>query len=142
MSIEVANGTGMSGQAGQMSQLLAGLGYHTGSTASPGYGHATTEIRYAPDSLTAARQVAAQIPGGATLLAAPVSDANGLQPRGDHRLQLRPGEQLRLLDPAATTASATAGTSPASGASTTLPGTNAATYVLPGAPSGQPVPAC
>ena len=88
MSIEVANGTGTAGQAGRMTQVLAALGYQSGVTASPGYGHATTEVRYAPDSLTAAKQVAARIPGGATLVAAPDLKPTPLQPRGRHRVQL------------------------------------------------------
>ncbi len=142
VNIEVANGTGMSGQAGQVSQLLAGLGYHTGLTASPGYGNARTVVHYAPDSLTAARQVAAQIPGGATLL-----EDSSLTPSA-YNLEVITGSSYAPASSSvsstapATTAAAAAGTSPTSGASTTLPGTNAATYVLPGAPSGQPVPAC
>ncbi len=135
VSIEVANGTGTAGQAGRMTQVLAALGYQSGVTASPGYGHATTEVRYAPDSLTAAKQVAARIPGGATLVAAP---------------DLKPTPyNLEVVTGSSFTAS-TAGGSASSGASsqstnstaTTLPGTNSDVYQLPGAPAGQTAPPC
>ena len=69
VSIEVANGSGVSGQAGAMVSLLSGLGYHPTIAATPGYDHPTTVVNYAPDAATAARQVAAEIPGGATLQA-------------------------------------------------------------------------
>jgi LCP family protein required for cell wall assembly len=129
VSIEVANGTGTSGQAGQMTQLLAGLGYHSGLTPSTGYGHATTEVRYAPDSLTAARQVAAQIPGGATLAAAP---------------DLTPTVyNLEIITGSSFTASAAPGsTGSTSSTSTTVPGTNSEVYQLPGTPPGQTTPPC
>jgi LCP family protein required for cell wall assembly len=133
VSIEVANGTGTSGQAGQMTQVLAALGYHSSLTASPGYGHATTEVRYAPDSLTAARQVAARIPGGATLVSAP-----DLTPTV-YNLEVVTGSSFTA--PAAS-GSAGSTTSSTNSTSTTVPGTNSAVYQLPGAPTGQATPPC
>jgi LCP family protein required for cell wall assembly len=140
VNIEVANGTGIAGQASQVSQVLAGLGYHTGLAASPGYGNPRTLVHYAPDSLTSARQVAAQIPGGATLMPDPT-----LTPSA-YNLEVITGTSYQAAaGSAASTATAAAtgaGTSTTGGVSTTLPGTNVATYVLPGASSGQPAPAC
>jgi LCP family protein required for cell wall assembly len=129
VSIEVANGTGTAGQANQVAQLLTGLGYHAGVAASPGYGQPTTEVRYAPDSLTAAQQVAALIPGGATLVAAP-----DLTP-SPYNLEVVTGSTFTGSTP--TTGATTSSTS-----ATTLPGTNAGTYQLPGSTPGQPTPPC
>jgi LCP family protein required for cell wall assembly len=133
VSIEVANGTGTASQAGQMTQVLAALGYRTSLAASPGYGHGTTEVRYAPDSLTAARQVAARIPGGATLVAAP-----DLIPTA-YNLDVITGSSFTA---ATATGSAGSTTSSTNSTSTTVPGTNSAVYQLPGAPPGQTAPAC
>jgi LCP family protein required for cell wall assembly len=132
VSIEVANGTGTSGQAGAMSRLLAGLGYHAGITGSTGYGHATTEVRYAPDSLTAARQVAAQIPGGATLVAAP-----DLAP-SPYNLEVVTGSTYNggAAGSASSGSTSTSSTSP-----TTVPGTNSSVYELPGS-TGPPPANC
>lgn len=131
VSVEVANGSGMTGEAGAMSQLLARLGYHAGIVASSGYGHATTEVRYAPDSLTAARQVAARIPGGATLVAAP-----DLAP-SSYNLEVITGSSYSGgASGAAAGTSSTASTSPS-----TVPGTNTAVYELPGS-SGPPPANC
>lgn len=135
IGIKVANGTGSPGQAGQLAQALSGLGYHTAVAGSPGYGHATTQVRYAPDSLVAAQQVAAQIPGGATL----VADA-ALTPT-IYNLEIVTGSTYPSTSAAG---SATATTGPAGSAvtSTTVPGTNPAQYQLPGSPPGQPAPSC
>ncbi len=134
VSIEVANGSGAAGQAGQMTQMLSKLGYHSGIIASPGYGHATTEIRYAPDSLTAAQQVAAEIPGGATLVQAP-----DLRPTA-YNLEIITGTSFRGTT-AGTASAPTSATPATSSPSATLPGTNTAVYQLPGA-SGPPPPNC
>ena len=89
MSIEVANGTGTAGQAGQMSQLLAGLGYQQHAsrrppgTATPRPRSATRRTRSRPP-----RQVAARIPGGAHPGRGARPDADALQPGGHHRIQL------------------------------------------------------
>ena len=129
VNIEVANGTGTGGQAGQMITALTRLGYHAGLTSSPGYGHTTTQIRYAPDSLTAAQQVAAQIPGGATLVAAP-----DLAPSA-YNLEVVTGSSF-------TGAAASTG-SPATAAPTTsAPTTTIPVYQLPGSTPGQATPAC
>jgi LCP family protein required for cell wall assembly len=142
VSIEVANGTGAGGEAGRMAQVLSGSGYHAGVVASHGYGHPKTEVRYAPDSLTAAQQVATEIPGGATLVAAP-----DLVPT-PYNLEVITGTTFTGAATSATpasspTAPASGSTAPATSATpTTLPGINAATYQLPGTPPGQVSPAC
>jgi LCP family protein required for cell wall assembly len=141
VSIEVANGSGAAGQAGQMTQVLSTLGYHASITTSPGYGHPTTEIRYAPDSRTAAEQVAAEISGGATLIQAP-----DLAPT-TYNLEVITGTSFTGAAAGTTTvpSSVTPATgTPAAGASTTpttVPGTNTAVYQLPGA-SGPPPANC
>ncbi|MBV9661949.1 MAG: LCP family protein [Acidimicrobiales bacterium] len=67
--IEVANGSGVGGQAGQAGQDVTSLGYQTRVTSdAPNFGLATTEIAYAPDSLAAARQLQSQLVSGATLV--------------------------------------------------------------------------
>ena len=72
VSVEVQNGSGVGGQAGQVGQALSSLGYHvTVSGDAPSFGLATTEIHYAPDSAAAARQLQSQIGGGATLIETP-----------------------------------------------------------------------
>jgi LCP family protein required for cell wall assembly len=72
VKIEVVNGSGVGGQAGQAGQDLSQLGYvATVSGDAPNFGLTTTEIEYAPDSLAAARQVQAQLIGGATLVRDP-----------------------------------------------------------------------
>jgi LCP family protein required for cell wall assembly len=134
VSIEVANGTGTAGQAGQMTQVLAGLGYRAGLASSAGYGHPTTLVRYAPDSLTAAQQVAAQIPGGATLAAAPDLTATA------YNLEVVTGSSFTASSSGA--AGGSTSSSSTNATSTTVPGTNSEVYVLPGATSGQPIPPC
>ena len=69
VKIEVFNGSGVGGQAGQAGQDLSQLGYRaTVSGDAPNFGLATTEIEYAPDSLPAAKQLQGQLLGGATLI--------------------------------------------------------------------------
>jgi len=131
VSIEVANGTGTAGQAGQMAQALTALGYQAAIVASPGDGYATTEIEYAPDSLTAAQQVAAQVSGGATL----VKDA-GLTPT-PYNLEVITGSTFT-----GTSSAAASGSTPAPATTaTTVPGTNAGVYELPGS-TGPPPANC
>jgi hypothetical protein len=129
VNIEVANGSGGAGQANAMASWLSGQGYHAGIVASPGYGHATTEIRYAPDSKTAAEQVAAKVPGGATLVLAP-----DLTPT-PYNLEVITGSSYTGSgSTSSATGGATSGTTP-----TTVPGTS--TYELPGS-SGPPPANC
>jgi LCP family protein required for cell wall assembly len=130
VSIEVANGTGTAGQAGQMTQVLATLGYHASLVSSSGVGQATTLVRYAPDSLTAAQQVAARIPGGATLAPAP-----DLAPTA-FNLEIITGSSFAGATTNGSTSSSTNATS------TTVPGSNSEVYQLPGTPTGQTTPPC
>ena len=143
VNIEVANGTGAAGQASALSTVLSGLGYHAAvDHLSPGLGHATTEIRYAPDSLTAAQQLAVQIPGGGTLIQDP-----SLTP-SPYNVEVITGTTYG--GPAASGSGSGGTTAPTAGSSattgpvptTTVPGTNAQAYVLPGLPPGQTPPPC
>lgn len=69
VSVEVLNGSGIGGQAGQAGADLSDLGYDvTVSGDAPNFGLATTEIEYAPDSLAAAQQLSHQIQGGTKLV--------------------------------------------------------------------------
>ncbi|HVA75280.1 MAG TPA: LCP family protein [Acidimicrobiales bacterium] len=141
VNIEVANGTGVGGQAGQMSQWLSGLGYYTKvDSASPGYNHSTTEIHYAPDSLTAAQQVGAKMPGGATLV-----EDSSLTPT-PYNLEVITGSSYTAASGTGGQSSSSAGsTAGSTGGSTTtattVPGTNSSVYELPGA-SGPPPANC
>jgi LCP family protein required for cell wall assembly len=139
VSIQVENGTGVTGQAKSLAGLLIGYGYNaSSSTVSPGYSHPTTEILYAPDATNAARQVANQIPGGATIV-----ESAALQSTS-YNLQVISGSTFTIAEsgtsPTASSASPSASASTAP--TTTIPGTNASVYVLPGMPAGQIPPAC
>ncbi|HET6964975.1 MAG TPA: LCP family protein [Acidimicrobiales bacterium] len=69
IAVQVVNGSGVGGQAGTAGQDLTSAGYHvTVSGDAPNFGLATTEIEYAPDSLTAARQLQSQLVGPSTLV--------------------------------------------------------------------------
>ena len=130
VSVEIANGTGTAGQAGEMSQTLAALGYQVSvTTQSAGSSVAITEIRYAPDALTAAKQLAAQIPGGAVL-----AEDSGLTPT-PFNVEVVTGSSYT----ASSAASASASTSTTT--ATTVLGTNSAAYQMPGA-TGPPPPGC
>lgn len=135
VSVEVANGDGVSGQAAAATRFLAAKGYQAITAAfSLGTSYATTQVQYAPDSKTAAQQIAAAIPGGATLIASP-----GLGPT-PYNVEVITGSSYSSGGSGASPATAAPAT-PATPA-TTVPGTNAATYVLPGMPPGQIPPAC
>jgi LCP family protein required for cell wall assembly len=67
ISVEVANGTGVTGQATQAVSDLTAAGYQATVDTTPGSGFTTNVIRYAPDSEAAATQLQSQLTGGATL---------------------------------------------------------------------------
>lgn len=142
VSVEVANGTGVAGQAATLTSLLARGGYRATTTnSSPGTGVTTTQVLYAPDSLTAARQVAAAVPGGATMV-----ESAALTPT-PYNVEVVTGSSYTQASSPATPSSAVSSSSgPSSTAAptttTTVPGTNASTYVLPGQPAGQAPPPC
>lgn len=135
VNIEVANGTGAGGQAGQMSQYLSGLGYYTKiNSASPGYNHPTTEIHYAPDSRTAAEQVGAKMPGGATLVEDP-----SLTPT-PYNLEIITGSTYSAASGSGNQAAA-GGSVGSTTTASTVPGTNTSVYELPGS-TGPPPANC
>jgi LCP family protein required for cell wall assembly len=134
VAVEVANGDGVSGEAAKMTTYLTGKGYQaTTNPLSPGTNYKVTEVHYAPDARTAGQQIAAGIPGGATL----VSDSS-LTPTA-YNVEVITGVSYTT---------AIGGTVPTPSTlvppttATTVPGTNAQTYVLPGMPAGQTPPAC
>ena len=132
VSIEVANGSGSSGQANVMVQWLSSQGYHAGVVASSGYGHSATEIRYAPDSKTAAEQIAAKVPGGATLVL-----ASDLTPT-PYNLEIITGSSYTGTSASGSGSSVGTGTT---APPTTVPGSSATVYELPGS-TGPPPANC
>ena len=137
VSVEVANGTGVAGQAAQMSQTLGALGYNVTVTSnSPGQSYAKTTIEYAPDALTAAEQLRAEIPGGAVLVPAP-----SLTPT-TYNVEVITGASYTAAGGHGAGAAAGSTTSASSTTtSSTLPGTNASVYELPGS-TGPPPANC
>jgi polyisoprenyl-teichoic acid--peptidoglycan teichoic acid transferase len=137
VNVEVANGTGIAGQAGQLSQALQALHYNaTVNQNSPGSTYAKTTIQYAPDSLTAARQLAAEIPGGATLV-----ESAALTPT-TFNVQVITGASYTVAGGHGSGAASGSTTSTSSTTTaTTVPGTNSGVYELPGS-TGPPPANC
>ncbi|MBO0729368.1 MAG: LCP family protein [Acidimicrobiaceae bacterium] len=71
VSIEVSNGSGATGQAGATALQLKQLGYRATVAADQQSTLSRTQIRYAPDSLAAAKQLQSQLATGATLVEGP-----------------------------------------------------------------------
>ncbi len=138
VSVEVANGTGVNGQAGRLTDFLTKAGYRaTTDTAYTGSGYSATRILYAPDALNAARQLAAQIPGGGTLV-----ESQALTPTA-YNVEVVTGSSYTTASgsgPAVPSASTSAGSSTTT--VTTVPGTDPTRYTLPGTPAGQKPPSC
>ncbi|MGI8750862.1 MAG: LCP family protein [Acidimicrobiales bacterium] len=133
VSVEVVNGSGVSGQAGQATTALSGAGYKaTTNASSRAYVGAGNQIHYAPDSLSSAQLLASKLVGGATLTADPALTSTS------YNLELTTGSSYSgLAKPGATTTTAAPAT-------TTPPppqGTSSTTYTLPGTPPGQVPPA-
>ncbi|HEX4017088.1 MAG TPA: LCP family protein [Frankiaceae bacterium] len=73
--VTVENGTGRTGLAGQVTQLLAQGGFRTGSAANSGTNRqVTTEVHYSPGNEDAARTAAAAVPGAVLKADPSVSD--------------------------------------------------------------------
>ena len=144
VSVEVANGDGVSGQAAKMNSFLTQKGYH--ATVNPlgqGTSYDITQVLYAPDSHAAAEQIGASIPGGAKLV-----ESSALGPTA-FNVEVITGSSYTTATggtpaPTPTAAPATASSARAAPTTTatTVPGTNAGTYVLPGMPPGQSPPNC
>jgi LCP family protein required for cell wall assembly len=139
VSVEVSNGTGVGGQAAKVDGLLRGRGFQTTvNPLSPGGTFPVTEVRYAPDSKTAAEQVGALLPGGAKLV-----ESSALTPTA-YNVEVITGTTYTTATggaPAASSPSSATTASPATPPST-VPGSNPQTYMLPGMPPGQVPPAC
>lgn len=140
VAVEVANGDGVSGQAAMVESYLSAKGYNASvNPLSPGTGFAVTEVHYAPDAHTAAQQIGASIPGGAKLVEDP-----SLGPTA-YNVEVITGTSYTTAtggSSASSTATTGSSSTAAASTSTTVPGTNAATYVLPGMPAGQTPPPC
>lgn len=132
--VEVVNGSGVNGQAGQATAALSGAGYQASTNAaSRAYIGAASQIHYAPDSLASAQLLASKLAGGATLIVDPSLTATS------YNLELITGSSYSgLAKPGTTT------TTPAAPPTTPPPppqGASASTYTLPGTPPGQLPPA-
>jgi LCP family protein required for cell wall assembly len=141
VSIEVANGSGVTGQAGAAVAALQSLGYHATVDPKPGSGFTRNVIRYAPDAEVSATQLQRQLVGGATL----EQDAS-LTPTS-YNLELITGSSYAGLSSAKTAAEVQAAGlvdlaafTLASSTSTSSTG-SVTPYVLPGTPPGQVPPA-
>jgi LCP family protein required for cell wall assembly len=138
VSVEVANGDGVSGQATKMTAFLTAKGYSVSvNPLSPGTGVAVTQVHYAPDAKTAGQQIAASIPGGATMVA-----DSSLTPTAYGVEVVTGATYTAATGGAAPSASPSSASSAPSTTVTTVPGTNAGTYVLPGMPAGETPPSC
>jgi LCP family protein required for cell wall assembly len=129
IDVEVVNGSGVAGQAGQASTDLGRIGFNVASVSSAASDSSgPTEITSGPGGQAAAQTVASHIGGPTTL-----STDSALSPT-TVRVLLR-GSFSGI---STSTGSSTPGTS----TSTAVPSTTTTTYALPGAPAGQPVPSC
>jgi LCP family protein required for cell wall assembly len=155
VAIEVANGSGTSGQAGQAQAALTSLGY-TASLAydSVGYDHATSVIDYAPDSLTAATQLQHQLVGGALLQEdSALASTNynlelitGQTYSGVTGVSSSSGGSTTSSAPTSSTTSTTEPPSPAFVGTSTIDPDSSSTYlgqyIPPGRVTGQVIPNC
>ncbi len=131
--VEVVNGSGVSGQAGQATSALSGAGYQaTTNASSRAYIGGASQVHYAPDSLASAQLLASKLAGGATLTADPTLTSTS------YNLELITGSGYSgLAKPGATTTTA----APPTTAPRPAQGTSTAGYTLPGTPPGQVPPA-
>jgi LCP family protein required for cell wall assembly len=150
VNIEVANGSGVSGQAGAARSALAGLGYPASlSYSSVSYDHANSVIDYAPDSLAAATQLQHQLVGGNAVLQEDASLTGT-----NYSLELITGQTYNGVVGSSTggsssSTSSTATTvapSPAFVGSATIEPDSSSTfmgnYIPPGRVTGQAIPNC
>jgi LCP family protein required for cell wall assembly len=147
IAVEVANGSGVTGQAAQAVSDLSGLGFDATVDSTPGNGFTTNVIRYAPDSSAKAAQLSHVLAGGASL-----QEDSSLSAT-PYDLELITGSSydgVAASAPGAGGATGGAGAPAATAPATTLPASTPATaaptppvtqYVLPGTPPGQQPPA-
>jgi LCP family protein required for cell wall assembly len=125
VSVEVVNGSGVSGQAGQATSDLSGLGYDAHVDEVGDFGHATTVIDYAPDSRAAAKQLQSQLKGGATL-----TEDSALTPT-TYNLELITGQDFTGVTATSSGSGATGSGSTGSGATTTTVPSTTTTTIAP-----------
>jgi LCP family protein required for cell wall assembly len=149
VQVEVANGSGVTGQAAQAAQDLQGLGYQTTVSSVRYYPTQRKDlVLYAPDSRTDATQVQSELAGGATL------EEDSALTQSPYNLEVVTGTSFAGMTGAAPSAATT--TSPQS-TSTTVPNpaiTGSPTiqpdsssyvdgqYIPPGLQPGQPIGHC
>ncbi len=136
ISVEVANGSGVTGQAGQATAAMQKLGYQATTNATlQGSGFTSSEIKYAPDALAAAQQLKGQLVGGATLVESTALSSSPYQ------LELVTGTSYQGVTSAGASGSGTSGSgtsgSGTSGSGTSGAGTSGTT--APAAPAAAPV---
>lgn len=129
VAIEVANGSGVNGQAATASNELQALGYHTTVNPVAATSAPTSVIHYAPDSAAAAAQLSRQVGGGVTLLLDPSLASS------PYNLELVTGSSFTGVSASAGASQGAPVTTPATVAPTT-----STTYLLPGATG--PIPPC
>ncbi|MDQ6840484.1 MAG: LCP family protein [Actinomycetota bacterium] len=135
VNVEVVNGSGVAGQAGQASTALRQIGFMVTSVSSTdSRTSGSTEISYSSGGLALAQTVAAHIDGGTTLS----SDA-GL-PASTVKVVLR--SSFTGVTSSAGPASSASPSSDSSTSTTVPPTTTTTIYQLPGTPPGQAVPVC
>lgn len=117
VSVEVTNGSGVTGQAGKAAGQLHAVGYNATVNAAGNFGHTGNVIDYAPDAQASAKQLQAQLVGGATL-----KEDSALTPT-PYNLELITGKDYNGIK---------AGVSPTSAASSN---TSAPTTVAPASPA-------
>ena len=124
ISVEVANGSGVAAQASKASGALSTFGYQSTVAGNAPSLTARTVIDYAPDSLTAAKQLQAELVSGATL-----QEDTALTPT-PYNLELVTGKDYKGMKqaPPASTPSAP----------TTAAGGSAANPAIDGSPTVQP----
>jgi LCP family protein required for cell wall assembly len=120
VSVEVVNGSGASGQAGQATTDLSGLGYDAHVDEVGDFGHTRTVVEYAPDSLAAAKQLQSELAGGATL-----TEDSALTPT-TYNLELITGQDFTGVTGSTTGSVGTTTTAPSTTTTTIAPETSPA----------------
>ncbi|MGH9095242.1 MAG: LCP family protein [Acidimicrobiales bacterium] len=138
VSVQVLNGSGVAGQAGQMAAGLRRAGFHVAAVGSmSSYGTATTTIQYGPGGQAGAQTLAASIGGGTVLQEVPSL--------GSSTAVVVTGKSFNGVTGAGATSGGSAPSTSASSttSSTTVPATTTTTrYELPGTPAGSTPPVC
>ncbi|MGH9068416.1 MAG: LCP family protein [Acidimicrobiales bacterium] len=131
VSVQVLNGSGVSGQAGQAAQGLTSAGFQVTTYGdAPSYGHAASVVTYGPGAKAAAATVAAHVKGGATINEDPsISGSTVILTTGSSFAGVSPtalagsGQTSATASPPTSAATTSTSTAPAA-ASAAAPSTN------------------